>query len=186
MEQDRPRDEYRSRNEDPRREDEGRHREDGYRPRGGGGRGEGSRPTRKFERGDLRNSLRERRAAREVTLSKPVTSSYRYPRYVSFCLLSVCVYCPSVCVCLQSVCLCVSTVLMSVCVYCPYVCVCLLSFCLCVCVYCLSVCPLFSLFLQLVLVHSVVFQWRSLFSCYKSTKIKFRAAQVAKRDEIPR
>lgn len=45
-----------------------------------GGDGEGNRSDRKFERGDLRNSLRERRAAREVTLAKPITTSYNHPR----------------------------------------------------------------------------------------------------------
>ena len=35
---------------------------------------------RRFGRGDLRNSLRERRAAREITLAKPITHSYVVPR----------------------------------------------------------------------------------------------------------
>ena len=62
------RDEYRPRDEEPPRREDDR--------RGGGG----GPAARKFERGDLRNSLRERRAAREVTLAKPVTGSFRYPR----------------------------------------------------------------------------------------------------------
>jgi len=33
-----------------------------------------------LQRGDLRNSLRERRAAREITLSKPITSAYTFPK----------------------------------------------------------------------------------------------------------
>ena len=40
------------------------------------------REQKRFERGDLRNSLRERRAAREIILSKPVTQSYTFPKYV--------------------------------------------------------------------------------------------------------
>ena len=41
---------------------------------------EATRGQRKFERGDLRNSLRERRAARELTLAKPTLSSFKHPR----------------------------------------------------------------------------------------------------------
>ena len=59
-----------------------------YGPRGSvaryeqGGRNGPAKPRepKRFERGDLRNSLRERRAAREVILSKPVTHSFSYTK----------------------------------------------------------------------------------------------------------
>jgi len=87
------RDEYRSREDEYRsRDDDSRSRDDKYREQyrhrreeddeldGGYRRGPNLKIARNFERGDLRNSLRERRAAREVTLSKPTTTSFKYPR----------------------------------------------------------------------------------------------------------
>lgn len=63
------------------REDKYRDRKEEYRGRGSEGREDGRDMPRRFERGDLRNSLRERRAARELTLAKPTISTYKYPRY---------------------------------------------------------------------------------------------------------
>ena len=63
------------------KEDKYRDRKEDHRVRLGESREDGREMPRKFERGDLRNSLRERRAAREITLAKPTTSSFKYPRY---------------------------------------------------------------------------------------------------------
>ena len=62
------------------REDKYRNRKEENRGRGSEGREDGRDMPRRFERGDLRNSLRERRAARELTLAKPTISTYKYPR----------------------------------------------------------------------------------------------------------